>query len=86
MTFWIIYILVQICFLKTALGRFSEWFFLNFSSLANHDDQYFYSVLPPPPHHKKATWNLNCYDCVTTDQLLKNATYSLKTYKKERTY
>ena len=39
-----------------------------------------------PPHHKKATWNLNCYDYVTTDQLLKNATYSLKTYKKERTY
>ena len=27
MTFWIIYILVQISLLGTALGRFSQWFF-----------------------------------------------------------
>ena len=45
MTFWIIYIFVQISFLGTALGRFSKCFLFNFSSLANHGDQHFYSTI-----------------------------------------
>ena len=34
----------------TALGRFSQYFFFNFSSLVNHGDRHFHSA----PHHKKA--------------------------------
>ena len=51
MTFWIIYILVQISVLGTALGRFSQFFlfFFNFSSLTNHGDRHFYTA----PLHKK---------------------------------
>ena len=46
MTFWIIYILVQISILGTALGCFSQ----------------FLASLPPPPpsplhHHKKASYD-----------------------------
>ena len=40
MTFWIIYILVQISILGTALGRFNQ----------------FLASLPPLHHHKKASY------------------------------
>ena len=46
-------------FWRTALGRFSQCFFSNFSSLVNHGGQHFYSALPPPPppsDHKKASY------------------------------
>ena len=43
-----LYILVQISFLGTALGHFSQCFFVfvffSFSSLGNHGDPHFYSV------------------------------------------
>ena len=55
MRFWI-YILVQISFLGTALGRFSQCFFFNFLSLANHDDQHFTQL--PLQHHKKSSYDL----------------------------
>ena len=35
-------------FWRTALGRFSQCFFSNFSSLVNHGGQHFYSAPPPP--------------------------------------
>ena len=38
-------------FLGTALGHFSQWFFLNFSSLANHGD--IFTQPPSPPTIKK---------------------------------
>ena len=38
-------------FLETALGRFSQCFFKDFSSSANHGGRHFYSV--PPPTIKK---------------------------------
>ena len=56
MIFWIIYTLVQISFVGTALGRFSQFFFFFFWSLANHSSQHFYSVPPCTPHHKKASY------------------------------
>ena len=40
MTFWVIYILVQISILRTALGSFSQFFF-KFSSSANHGGRHF---------------------------------------------
>ena len=46
MIFWIIYILVQISFLGTALGRFSLWFFFIFLSSADHGGRQFYSCIP----------------------------------------
>ena len=55
MRFWIIYILVQISFWGTALGRFSKCFF-NFLSPAKHGDRHFRSAYPPLPHHKKASY------------------------------
>ena len=57
MIFWIIYTLVQISFVGTTLGRFSQFFFY-FLSLANHSSQHFNTVPPPPPlpHHKKASY------------------------------
>ena len=51
MTFWIIYTVVQISFLGTALGRFSQCSL----SLANDVDQYFYSA-PATPHQEKPSY------------------------------
>ena len=54
MTFWIIYILVRISFFfLSCLGRFSQCLFLNFSWLAKHGGQHFYSAAPPPTTIKK---------------------------------
>ena len=44
MRFWIIYILIQISFLGTALGRFIQCFFFNFSSSVNHCGRHFCSA------------------------------------------
>ena len=53
-------------FLETALGRFSQCFFKDFSSSANHGGRHFYSV---PPHHKKASYGpvsaQKCYNFIT---------------------
>ena len=43
-----IYLLVQF-FWGTALGRFSQFFFFNFSWLFNHGGRHFYPPTPPPP-------------------------------------
>ena len=46
MRFWIIFTLVQILFFwRTALGRFNQCFFFNFSPSASHGGQHFYSAI-----------------------------------------
>ena len=43
-------------FWGTALGRFSQCFFFNFSFLVNHGNRYFHTAPPPPPPQKSFLW------------------------------
>ena len=54
MTFWIIYNLVQIPFLGTALGRFNQCFFFIFRRWPTMVTDI--STQPPPPPDKKASY------------------------------
>ena len=59
MIFWIIYIFVQISFVGTALGRFSQFFFFNFLSPTMVGDIFIHIQPPPPPpspHHEKDSY------------------------------
>ena len=56
MIFWIIYIFVQMSFVGTALGRFSQCFFFNFLSPTIVADIFIHSQPPPSSHHEKASY------------------------------
>ena len=56
MAFWIIYILVQILFLGTALGHFSQYFLFIFR-LQTTMVVDFYSPPLPSPQYKKAYYD-----------------------------
>ena len=53
MAFWIIYILVQILFLGTALGHFSQYFLFIFRLQTTMVVDIFTHPLSPPPNIKK---------------------------------
>ena len=71
-------------FWGTALGNFSQCFFFNFSSLANHGGQHFYSAA----HHKKASYGsvFSCFFMSTVLFLLIQKQYIISLYRQIRSY
>ena len=81
MRFLIIYILVQF-FSETALGRFSQCLFYNFSSSANHGGRNFYSV--PPPTIKKLPTALQVHLMTYFSQIGQGTFIKKKTLSKSK--